>query len=86
MLIMRMPQYLNMASSELHVMSWNVNSVRKRAADIHYYITKHSTDIILLQESGDRGDGATLCTPVSSAITHQTSFTHHNNRTNYMAF
>lgn len=46
-------------NNNLTVISWNVRSLTSdRVADVHYYITQHSTDIILLQENGDRNRGA----------------------------
>lgn len=38
----------------LKVLSWNVNGVQGRITDLHYYISKHNVDVILLQETGDR--------------------------------
>ena len=49
-----------MAPHSLRILSWNVNSVKNRVADIHYYVTETSTDIVLLQETGDRGEGSLL--------------------------
>ena len=45
-----------MGQCDLKVISWNVNGVRNRLADIHYCITKYSTDVLLLQETLDRGE------------------------------
>ena len=43
-----------MHQCDLKIVSWNVNGVRNRIADIHYFITKHSIDVLLLQETGNR--------------------------------
>ena len=40
--------------NSLRIISWNVNSVKSRTNDIHYYVHKNSTDILLLQETGDK--------------------------------
>ena len=45
-----------MGQCELKVILWNVNGVRNRLADIHYCITKYFTDVLLLQETLDRGE------------------------------
>lgn len=43
-----------MDKKNLKVLSWNVNGVQGRTTDIHYYVSKHNVDVILLQETGDR--------------------------------
>ena len=32
------------------ILSWNVNSLQKRATDVHSYVLQNSIDIIALQE------------------------------------
>lgn len=46
-----------MAQNELKVVSWNINGLRNRTADLHYYIHKYGIDVILLQETRD-GNGS----------------------------
>ena len=43
-----------MANKTLKMISWNVNGLKTRRCDIHYYVNKHNIDVILLQETGDR--------------------------------
>ncbi|KAG0712470.1 hypothetical protein GWK47_018397 [Chionoecetes opilio] len=44
-----------MEVNSLTVLSWNVRSLTSsRIADVHCYGTQHNTDIILLQETGDK--------------------------------
>lgn len=49
-----------MAVHSLKVLSWNINGVKARCADVHYYVTRHSPDVVLLQETCDRGEGSVL--------------------------
>lgn len=39
---------------QLQIISWNVNGLRNRMTDVHYYAHKANIDVILLQETGDR--------------------------------
>ena len=48
-----------MANDELSVVCWNVNGLNTRGHEVHYYVTKHDVDVVLLQETRDR-DGDAL--------------------------
>ncbi len=52
---------LTMDNKLLRFISWNVNGLNSRGHEVHYYVTKHDVDVILLQETRDRvGDALTL--------------------------
>ena len=46
--------------SNLKFLSWNVNSLRKRATDIHAHVLTHKYDVVTLQEVGVNGSGFQL--------------------------
>ena len=46
--------------SNLKILSWNVNSLRKRATDIHAHVLTHKYDVVTLQEVGVNGSGFQL--------------------------
>lgn len=50
---------------DLKIVSWNVNSLKERTNDVHYYVNKYNVDVVLLQETGDvKGNILTLSTHV----------------------
>ena len=52
---------LTMDNKLLRFISWNVNGLNSRGHEVHYYVTKHDVDVVLLQETRDRaGDALTL--------------------------
>ena len=46
--------------SNLKCLSWNINSLHKRATDIHAHVLSHSYDVVALQEVGVNGSGFQL--------------------------
>lgn len=45
------------AKATVKIISWNVNGLKTRCCDVHYYVHKHDIDVVLLQETGDRSGG-----------------------------
>ena len=43
-----------MATNNLRIISWNVNGLRARCGDVHYYVHRNHIDVVLLQETGDK--------------------------------
>ena len=49
-----------MELSNLKLLSWNINSLHKRATDIHAHALSHNYDVVTLQEVGINGSGFQL--------------------------